>query len=133
MKSPFELIRDLIAVLVNCKCEDDSIKSEGTILGTTLKKNICVFRVSRPYLGFWPDPKHFIVLKIIYIYIFKKKKNTCAVVTKHTTRFCPCGTYLCIASCKNGYRQTVQAQIRRLRTRRMIRIFILCIQVYVFL
>ena len=31
------------------------------------KKNICVFQVSRPYLRFWPDPKHFIVLK-------KKKK-----------------------------------------------------------
>ena len=31
------------------------------------KKKICVFQVSRPYLGFWPDPKHFIVLK--------KKKN----------------------------------------------------------
>ena len=29
------------------------------------KKNICVFLVSRPYLGFWPDPKHFIVLKKI--------------------------------------------------------------------
>ena len=25
------------------------------------KKNICVFQVSRPYLGFCPDPKHFIV------------------------------------------------------------------------
>ena len=25
------------------------------------KTNICVFQVSRPYLGFWPDPKHFIV------------------------------------------------------------------------
>ena len=24
-------------------------------------KNICVFQVSRPYLGFCPDPKHFIV------------------------------------------------------------------------
>ena len=23
--------------------------------------NICVFQVSRPYLGFCPDPKHFIV------------------------------------------------------------------------
>ena len=27
------------------------------------KKNICVFQVSRPYLRFWPDPKHFIALK----------------------------------------------------------------------
>ena len=34
------------------------------------KKNICVFQVSRPYLGFWPDPKHFIVLKKKYIYIY---------------------------------------------------------------
>ena len=38
------------------------------------KKYICVFQVSRPYLGFWPDPKHFIVLKKkkkkIYIYIY---------------------------------------------------------------
>ena len=25
------------------------------------QKNICVFQVSRPYLGFCPDPKHFIV------------------------------------------------------------------------
>ena len=25
------------------------------------KENICVFQVSRPYLGFCPDPKHFIV------------------------------------------------------------------------
>ena len=25
------------------------------------KKYICVFQVSRPYLGFCPDPKHFIV------------------------------------------------------------------------
>ena len=25
------------------------------------KRNICVFQVSRPYLGFCPDPKHFIV------------------------------------------------------------------------
>ena len=25
------------------------------------KKNICVFQVSRPYLGFCPNPKHFIV------------------------------------------------------------------------
>ena len=25
------------------------------------KKNICVFQVSRPYLVFCPDPKHFIV------------------------------------------------------------------------
>ena len=25
------------------------------------KKNICVFQVSRPYLGFCPDPKHSIV------------------------------------------------------------------------
>ena len=25
------------------------------------KKNIRVFQVSRPYLGFCPDPKHFIV------------------------------------------------------------------------
>ena len=42
------------------------------------KKNICVFQVSRPYLGFWPDPKHFIVLKKkknIYIYKKKKKKK----------------------------------------------------------
>ena len=38
------------------------------------KKNICVFQVSRPYLGFWPDPKHFIVLKKKYIYIIKIKK-----------------------------------------------------------
>ena len=29
------------------------------------KKTICVFQVSRPYLG--PDPKHFIVLKKLYI------------------------------------------------------------------
>ena len=28
---------------------------------TKAKKNICVFQVSRPYLGFCPDPKHFIV------------------------------------------------------------------------
>ena len=33
-------------------------------------KNICVFQVSRPYLCFWPNPKHFIVLKE------KKKKKT---------------------------------------------------------
>ena len=25
------------------------------------KKNMCVFQVSRPYLGFCPDPKHFIL------------------------------------------------------------------------
>ena len=25
------------------------------------KKKICVFQVSRPYLGFCPDPKHFVV------------------------------------------------------------------------
>ena len=25
---------------------------------------VCVFQVFRPYLGFLPDPKHFIVLKI---------------------------------------------------------------------
>ena len=25
------------------------------------KKEICVFQFSRPYLGFYPDPKHFIV------------------------------------------------------------------------
>ena len=25
------------------------------------KKNICVFQFSRPYLGFFPDPEHFIV------------------------------------------------------------------------
>ena len=25
------------------------------------KQNICVFQVSRPYLGFCPNPKHFIV------------------------------------------------------------------------
>ena len=25
------------------------------------KKNLCVFQVFRPYLGFCPDPKHFIV------------------------------------------------------------------------
>ena len=25
------------------------------------KENMCVFQVSRPYLGFCPDPKHFIV------------------------------------------------------------------------
>ena len=25
------------------------------------KTNICVFRVSQPYLGFCPDPEHFIV------------------------------------------------------------------------
>ena len=32
------------------------------------KKYMCVFQVSRHYLGFWPDPKHFIVLKkVIYI------------------------------------------------------------------
>ena len=37
-----------------------------------------MFQVSRPYLGFWPDPKHFIVLKnIIYIYNKKKKKMCC--------------------------------------------------------
>ena len=35
------------------------------------KKKICVFQVSRPYLGFWPDPKHFIVLKKKNIYIYK--------------------------------------------------------------
>ena len=27
------------------------------------QKNVCVFQVSRPYLCFLPDPKHFIVLK----------------------------------------------------------------------
>ena len=27
-----------------------------------LKKNICVFQVSRPYLRFSPDPKHFVVI-----------------------------------------------------------------------
>ena len=25
------------------------------------QKHVCVFQVSRPYLGFCPDPKHFIV------------------------------------------------------------------------
>ena len=39
------------------------------------KKNICVFQVSRPYLGFWPDPKHFIVLKKNCIQNKKKKKK----------------------------------------------------------
>ena len=33
------------------------------------KKNICVIQVSRLYLGFWHDPKHFIVLKKNIIYI----------------------------------------------------------------
>ena len=33
------------------------------IISSGKKENICVFQVSRPYLGFWPDPKHFIVLK----------------------------------------------------------------------
>ena len=37
---------------------------------------ICVFQVSRPYLRFWLDPKHFIVLK----------EKKCAVVTKHTAQ-----------------------------------------------
>ena len=32
---------------------------------------MCVFQVSRHYLGFWPAPKHFIVLKKICIYIMK--------------------------------------------------------------
>ena len=31
----FELIRDYMTVLVTCKFEDDSIKSEGAILWTT--------------------------------------------------------------------------------------------------
>ena len=31
----FELVRDFIAVLVTCKFEEDSIKSEGDILQTT--------------------------------------------------------------------------------------------------
>ena len=31
------------------------------LLSTKAKINICVFQVSRPYLGFCPDPKHFIV------------------------------------------------------------------------
>ena len=28
---------------------------------TWAKKGMCVFQVSRPYLGFCPDPKHFVV------------------------------------------------------------------------
>ena len=31
----FELVRDFIAILVTCKFEDNSIKSESTILQTT--------------------------------------------------------------------------------------------------
>ena len=31
------------------------------LLYSQTKNNICVFQVSRPYLGFRPDPKHFIV------------------------------------------------------------------------
>ena len=36
------------------------------------KENIFVFQVSWPYLGFWPDPKHFIVKKKNYIQNKKK-------------------------------------------------------------
>ena len=41
------------------------------------KKNIyiCVFQVSRPYLGFWPDPKHFIVLTNYILNKNNKKKK----------------------------------------------------------
>ena len=57
------------------------------------KKNICVFQVSQPYLGFWPDPKHFIFYcvkkkKKIYIYISKEKKKRCG----HKT----CGSILAL-------------------------------------
>ena len=31
----FELVRDVIAALVTCKCEADSIKSESAIIQTT--------------------------------------------------------------------------------------------------
>ena len=31
------------------------------IISSLGQKHICVFQVSRPYLGFCPDPKHFIV------------------------------------------------------------------------
>ena len=66
------------------------------------KKNICVFQVSQPYQRFWPDPKHFIVLKEKKKGKKKKgekkkitkKKNKRAMVTKHTARFCPCGPFL---------------------------------------
>ena len=60
------------------------------------KKSFVCFRFPEPTYDFWPDPKHFIVLK-------EKKKNKkrrkqkkkkCAVVTKHTARFCPCGPFL---------------------------------------
>ena len=32
-----------------------------SLLRQKKKKKMCVFQVSRPYIGFRPDPKHFIV------------------------------------------------------------------------
>ena len=41
------------------------------------KKNVCVFQVSRPYLVFCPDPKHFIVNCEQNVVKLRKKGEKC--------------------------------------------------------
>ena len=58
--------------ILYCPTIKFNIKLKGVVSGFSIKlllycvtirppKNVCVFQVSRPYLGFCPNPKHFIV------------------------------------------------------------------------
>ena len=61
---PLSLMNTL-GLWVGPEDEQDSFSSPIVILLRPNKSiNMCVFQVSRPYLGFYPDPEYFIVSKM---------------------------------------------------------------------